>query len=191
MAYQEREVRKQRKSLRKLEQIRDEAELQAEKRNKVFLMAIKSWQNQILLRMFENWKAGTQMARDKGACCYEGESKSGLKHGKDGENITWQKLKDEKQKIAEESKTWQESAQELKKAKADLEEEVRRLTNIIKSQERKGNMANAKIADLEFKLNDMSSRCTKLHGIVKEFVGNEIQQTKDRIGNIPWYKRLR
>ena len=49
-------------------------------------------------------------------------------------------------------------------------------------------MAEATIADLEYKLNDMSQRCIKLHGIVTNFVGNEIQQTKDRIGNIPGIK---
>ena len=88
------EVRKQRKSLRKLEQIRDEAELQAEKRNKVFLMAIKSWQNQILLRMFENWKAGTQMAKRQRSMLLRRRKQIWFKAWKRWlENMTWQKLK--------------------------------------------------------------------------------------------------
>ena len=183
------EVRKQRKSLRKLEQIRDEAELQAEKRNKVFVMAIKSWQDQIVLRAFQNWRAAQQMIKRQRSMLLRRRKIIWFKAWKKWlENVSWKKLQDEKQKIAEESKSWQESAQELQKSKAELEEEVRRLNSLIKSQQRKGNLAEAKIADLEYQLNDMSQRCKKLHGIVLNFVGNEIQQTKDRIGNIPGIK---
>ena len=158
------EVRKQRKSLRKLEQIRDEAELQAEKRNKVFVMAIKSWQDQIVLRAFQNWRAAQQMIKRQRSMLLRRRKIIWFKAWKKWlENVSWKKLQDEKQKIAEESKSWQESAQELQKSKAELEEEVRRLNSLIKSQQRKGNLAEAKIADLEYQLNDMSQRCKKLH----------------------------
>ena len=56
-------VRKLRSSLRKLTTLRDEVEEEAIKRNKVFSMSIKSWQDQLLRRMFQNWNQGTMMQK--------------------------------------------------------------------------------------------------------------------------------
>ena len=57
------EVRKLRFSLKKLTSLRDEVEIEAGKRNKVFMMAIHSWQTQVLRRMFQNWVAGANQQK--------------------------------------------------------------------------------------------------------------------------------
>ena len=56
-------MRKLRHSLRKLNALRDEVEIEAGKRNKVFTMAIQTWQWQLRRRVFQNWRQASLLQK--------------------------------------------------------------------------------------------------------------------------------
>ena len=179
-------VRKLQHSLDKLTQLRDEADLMAEKRNKVFEMAISCWQQQLLRRCFHNWYTGARISKRQRSMLLRRRTQIWL--------IAWKKwlsrvkharTTEEKVMFEKESKSWQEAASDLKSKQNELENEVARLKNLLKKEQISSERAFARETELKFQLDDARTRNKRLMNIVKNSVKKNIIDTKTRIGNIP------
>ena len=180
------EVRKLRRSLNKLEQLRDDVELMAQKRNQVFQMAIRAWQMQVARRCFENWKASNRISKRQRSMLHRRRMQIWFSAWKKWlVQVKGLRTLDEKNRHEQESKQWAEVASDLKTRVLELEGEVSQLNNLLKKEKMKNEQAKAREVDLKFRLDDSQTRCKRLMGIVEQSVGKTIMDTKHRIGSIP------
>ena len=179
-------VRKLRSSLRKLTTLRDEVEEEAIKRNKVFSMSIKSWQDQLLRRMFQNWNQGTMMQKRMRQLLRLRRLRIWFNAFKK----RWERSKLDRMKILYEE-TEEERDRQEKRAdgllidKTQLEHDVKGLNKHIGTLETEIMNRDAVVEDLRRQLAESKDRETRLTDSCERMLTLQLNQTELQIGKVP------
>ena len=179
-------VRKLRQSLRKLKALRDEVEIEANKRNQVFSMAILAWQGQLTRRSFQNWRAGV---------CLIKRTRTRLKSRRlriwfDAFKKRWREssrlsILQQYNETEVERQRQEDRADGLLADKTQLEREAVLLNKNIDSLKTHIMERDATVEDLKRQLLESKDREQRLTDSCNQLVTLQLNHIKDTIGEIP------
>ena len=179
-------VRKLRQSLRKLTALRDEVEIEAQKRNQVFSMAIVAWQGQLTRRNFQNWRQATLMSKRTRQLIRLRR----LRIWFDAFKKRWREsvrisILEQYNETEVERQRQEDRADGLLKDKTQLERNAVLLNNNIDSLNTHIMERDATIEDLKRQLLESKDREKRLSDSCELLVTLQLDQLKETIGEVP------
>ena len=179
-------VRKLRHSLCKLNNLRDEVEVEAEKRNKVFTMAIETWQWQLRRRVFQNWRQASMLQKRTRQRLHQRR----LRIWFDAFKKRFQETKKRQiRQLYEETEAerarQEERADSLLADKTGLEQDVKDLKKTISKLHMEITHRDSINTDLRRQLAESKDRETRLRESCEALMDVQLMQVRQQIGRVP------